>query len=274
MQISLRTSSSVDAYIGNREWRDARLSSCPLHPSGGCSFARHGSYGRVTPRGMRVARWYCPEGHQTFSLLPDFLAARLPGLLTSIEDSITVAFSARSMEAAADALRGLDVTLPNAVRWLRRRVRAVREALNAVACVTPAMVADGSTSVSTIALEQGHVLLGLRRSLAPEMLSLIPMPLGFGPSRRGGWPGGGGQQDIGPDGGITPHYAAVIYGIGAPCNTSSIYLPLRPRPPPKTCFGSGAPIAVFEAVAPACTFSGSGASAPIAHNTGWRNAPN
>ena len=88
----------------------------PLHPLGGCSFARHGSYARATPRGQRIARWYCPEGRRTSSLLPDFLAARLPGLLASIEHSITVAWSAKSMEAAADALRGPDVSLPGAVR--------------------------------------------------------------------------------------------------------------------------------------------------------------
>jgi hypothetical protein len=48
--------------------------------------------------------------------LPDFLAARLPGLLASVEHSITLASSAKSMEAAADALRGPDVSLPGAVR--------------------------------------------------------------------------------------------------------------------------------------------------------------
>ena len=64
MQIPLRTLSSVDAYVGNREWRDARLSGCPLHPSGGCSFARHGSYARVTPRGLRIAR--STDGHDAY----------------------------------------------------------------------------------------------------------------------------------------------------------------------------------------------------------------
>ncbi|MPZ32327.1 MAG: hypothetical protein GEV13_15235, partial [Rhodospirillales bacterium] len=132
VQLPLRTSSSVDAYIRNQEWRDARLAGCPLHPSGGCSFARHGSYARATPQGLRIARWYCPQGRRTFSLLPDFLAARLPGLLASIEESVTVASSAKSMEAAADALRGLNVTLPSAVRWLRRRVHAFRMALRHV----------------------------------------------------------------------------------------------------------------------------------------------
>lgn len=116
MQIPLRTLSSAEAYVRNQEWRDARLSSCPSHPLGGCSFARHGSYTRVTPQGLRIARWYCPEGRQTFSLLPDFVAARLPGLLASIDDSITVASSAKSMEVAADALRGPDISLPGAVQ--------------------------------------------------------------------------------------------------------------------------------------------------------------
>jgi hypothetical protein len=100
---------------------------------GGCSFARHGSYARATPRGCRIARWDCPESHRTFSLLPDFLAARLPGLLASIEDDITVASSCKSMEAAADVLRGPEITLAAAIRWLRRRVQAVRAALEATA---------------------------------------------------------------------------------------------------------------------------------------------
>src|SRR6202044_1779740 len=38
--------------------------------------------------------------------LPDFLAARLPSLLVSIEESVTVASAVKSVEAAADALRG------------------------------------------------------------------------------------------------------------------------------------------------------------------------
>ena len=105
MQMPLHTSSSAETYIRNHEWRAAQLGGCPLHPSGGCSFARHGSYSRLTPRGMRIARWYCPQGHRTFSLLPDFLAARLPDLLDTIEDGVAAAGSARSMEAAAHLLR-------------------------------------------------------------------------------------------------------------------------------------------------------------------------
>ena len=55
LQIPLRTASTADAYVRNHEWRDARLPGCPLHQMGGCSFARHGSYPRATPRGCRIA---------------------------------------------------------------------------------------------------------------------------------------------------------------------------------------------------------------------------
>jgi len=186
LQIPLRTESSVEAYIANREWREARLPACPVHPSGGCSFARHGTYARVTPHGLRVARWYCPEGHRTFSLLPDFLAARLPGLLASIDDILTAAAWAKSTEAAADALRGSDVTLPSGVRWLRRRVRAVQAALDAMApmgCEAPTRARAWCSALQTDR-DHGRVLLGLRRSLSPQALGNLPPPLGFG-SRRG-----------------------------------------------------------------------------------------
>ena len=56
MQISLHTASSAETYVTNHEWRIAKLPKCPLHPEGGCSFARHGSYPRVTPQGLRIAR--------------------------------------------------------------------------------------------------------------------------------------------------------------------------------------------------------------------------
>ena len=137
----------------------------------------------MTPRGLRIARWYCPEGHRTFSLLPDFLAARLPGLLASIEDAVAAAFSAKSMEAAADTQRGLDVTLPSAVRWLRRRVRAVEAVLEAVSRLVPATPISASArgSMPQIDLGQGHVLLGLRRSLSPQFQLCTGAPFSFEP---------------------------------------------------------------------------------------------
>jgi hypothetical protein len=117
--------------------------------------------------------------------LPDFLAARLPGLLAVIDHSVVVASSAKSMEAAADALRGPDVSLPGAVRWLRRRIRAVRMAL---AHVMPETVIGAAArgSAPERDLAKGRVLLGLRRSLSPQILDTIPAPLGFRPTGRSG----------------------------------------------------------------------------------------
>ena len=266
MQIPLRTLSSVDGYVGNREWRDARLSGCPLHPSGGCSFARHGSYARVTPRGLRIARWYCPEGHRTFSLLPDFLAVGLSGLLAAIDDSITVAASAKSMEAAADALRGPDVTLPSAVRWLRRRIRAVRTAL---AHVAPEMVigALARESAPEIDLDKGRVLLALRRSLSPQNLNSIPAPLGFRSASGMGWPrDSNGQHELGPDLQVAGHYGPVVSGNQARWNIKPNNAPSQLCPPPKICSRSGAPITPSKTAAPAFTSNGSSASASIARD--------
>jgi transposase-like protein len=191
LQIALRTQSSAEAYITNREWRDARLFACPLHADGNCSFARHGSYSRVTPQGLRIARWYCPEGHRTFSLLPDFLAARLPGLLSSIEAAVDTAKSARSLESAADVLRGFEVTLPSAVRWLRRRVRAVKAAIDAVPLSTLQTATSALASSPATRIDAGcGVLLELRRALPP----LSPMATSNSPTcgqsnspRQDGW---------------------------------------------------------------------------------------
>jgi len=245
----------------------------PLHPSGSCSFARHGSYARATPRGLRIARWYCPEGRRTFSLLPDFLAARLPGLLVSVEQSITVTSSAKSVEAAADALRGPDVSLAGAVRWLRRRIRAVRTALTHVAPET-VIGALARKSAPEIDLDKGCVLLGLRRSLSPQILNSIPAPLGFQPAGGGGWPrGGNDQHGMGPDGRVAGRYGPVIDGNQAQWNIrSNKALPKSP-PPPKICSGSGAPIAACKTAAPAFTSNGSSGSAPIVRDTGSMNAP-
>ena len=93
---------------------------CPLHPRGGCGFARHGTYPRSSPPGNRVARCYCPLAGQTFSLLPDCLAARFPGTLAEIEQVIETAEQAPSREAAADELR-TDIELPGALRWSDQR---------------------------------------------------------------------------------------------------------------------------------------------------------
>ena len=111
--------------------RTAQVPHCP-HPPGRRLFARaaarHGTYARKTPSGMRIARLHvseghagtCPESHTTLSLLPDCLAARLPGTLAELEDAVATAGDAASV-AASDAARRAFGT-GGAMRWLRRRI--------------------------------------------------------------------------------------------------------------------------------------------------------
>ncbi len=84
-----------------------------------------------------------------------------------------MASSARSIEAAADPLRGPDVTLPGAVRWLRRRIRAVRAALAHVMAQAAIGVLARDVAAG-IDLAKGRMLIGLRRSLSPQILNDIP----------------------------------------------------------------------------------------------------
>ena len=129
MQLRYETGLTGEGYVRAEAWRDARLERCPNHPHGECSLARHGTYARKTPRGTQIARWYCPESHTTFSLLPDCLAARLPGELDTLEAVVAHAEGAASVSAAANALRRDPVGLAGAIRWVQRRVRLVHAVL-------------------------------------------------------------------------------------------------------------------------------------------------
>ena len=95
VQLRYPTEHTGEQYVSAEAWSAARLPRCPNHPHGGCSFARHGTYRRKTPAGTLIARWYCPESHTTFSLLPDCLAARLPGTLDEMEAVVAYRTAAR-----------------------------------------------------------------------------------------------------------------------------------------------------------------------------------
>lgn len=127
---------------------------------------------------MRIARFYCPTAHQTFSLLPDCLASHFPGELDPIEHVVATVETARSVEAAADVLRP-DITLPSAVRWVRRRLRPVRRALLAVVTLLPDLfTGDARLAAVRVALVTPSALLALRTHAAPH-LATLPTPLGF-----------------------------------------------------------------------------------------------
>jgi hypothetical protein len=56
--VRYETTLTSERYVTEQAWRAASLERCPLHPEGGCGLAGHGSYGRVRPVGVRVARFW------------------------------------------------------------------------------------------------------------------------------------------------------------------------------------------------------------------------
>ena len=217
VQLRFHTGLAGEQY-GTRElWRQARLERCPLHPHGGCGFARHGTYERKSPPGTHIARWYCPRGHQTFSLLPDHLAARFPGTLPEIEQVVAAAERASSVQACADALRPVTVGLPSAMRWVRRRLARVHALLPIVVAMVPQhlqgcaptihavherLVAEPATaSVTASAVDSALVRL---RDLLSVHLGALAFPLGFRHRcASSGEAQGELQQHKGPDLGLT-----------------------------------------------------------------------
>ena len=196
---------SGETYVARRAWRDASLTACPRHPRGGCGLVRHGTYPRRTPTGMRIARYYCPTAHETVSLLPDCLASHFPGELDAIEHVVARVEAARSLKAAADVLRP-DITLPAAVRWVRRRLTPIRRALLAVVTLLPDLFAgDACLSAVRLALATSSAFVALRAHAAPQ-LTTLPTPLGFRPrasrrdARRAAVPHDLGADRAGPDG--------------------------------------------------------------------------
>lgn len=191
MQLRLDSGHTSSDYVSLQLWRSASLSRCPLHPKGGCRFARHGTYARVDPPGTRIARWYCPQGHCTFSLLPDHLAARFPGTLAQIEAVVAVVEDSPSLEAAANTLRTDDVTLATALRWIRRRLRLVRINLSAVVSLLPDLCLGTAPTLQSLRLllASASVLVTLREITAWHLAGLS-RPLGFRPPQGGG----GGRQ--------------------------------------------------------------------------------
>ena len=242
MQLRYETGLTGEQYVTARAWREARLERCPKHPHGGCSLARHGTYERKTPQGVRVARWYCPEKEavrlvdlrkmdhagnlasrqrterlaerratrpggnprqrdRPVGLLPDCLAARLPGTLEVLEAVVVAAEGARSLEAAANEVRPDAIELPGAMRWVRRRVRLVHNALARVIGLIPDRLAGCVATMGAVRdrLKSKRALMELRGLLA-EQLQMLPAPLGFQPhgigvtGRKPAF-----QQSMGPD---------------------------------------------------------------------------
>ena len=184
MQLGLKLPLSDAQYVSERGWERAILERCPFHPEGGCGVEKLGTYGRVTPAGVRVARWWCPRQRASISLLPWFLAARHRGTLASVEDAVAAVERAGSLAAAVDVVRPPDIDdavgLVCAQRWLRRRVVAVRAALLAIVTLLAERFLGVAPTLAGFreVLGAGSVLVQLR-TLAERHLAALPVPLGF-----------------------------------------------------------------------------------------------
>jgi len=187
-RVQLRHESQLTAeeYVKQKAWQSANLQHCPLHPDEECGIARHGTYARVEPPGMEIARWYCESGHTTFSLLPDCLASRLSSTLVAVEAVVdAVEQRESSLEAVAEKLRP-NVGVQGAVRWVRRRVVAVTLAMVALKGLQPDVLSGvGATQGEVRATLKVDAVLAAVRELAGAQVAHLPPYVGFGPRRRG-----------------------------------------------------------------------------------------
>lgn len=188
MQIVWKCSLSDEGYLIERAWERAIISSCPFHPEGDCGVEKLGSYGRVAPEGIRVARFWCPKARASISMLPSFLAARLSGTLAAVEDVVAKVEQAGSIAKAVDAVHPPDaadaVGLVCALRSIRRRVRAVHAALLAIATLFPERFGSVRATVTGFRETLGcEAVLVTLRDVAERHLASLAAPLGF--RRRG-----------------------------------------------------------------------------------------
>jgi hypothetical protein len=209
MQLRFTTTCTGEQYVTEQQWVNATLSVCPVHSSGGCGFARHGTYERLQPPGTRIARWYCPTAQQTFSLLPDCLASHLSGTLAEVESLVLAIEQAPSFEAAAQSIR-CEIELPGVLRFLRRRFSATHAVLTIVKGLFPLDFVHHNPTLSQCrpVIEQlcpeyfaasGSLLMTLRH-VAQHYLPKLPTPVGFNPTRRHRrYPRSGIQHPVGAD---------------------------------------------------------------------------
>jgi hypothetical protein len=183
MQILDRNALTAKAYVAERQWERIILCGCPFHPEGGCGVERLGSYPRVRPAGVRVARFWCPRERASVSVLPAFLAARLMGTLEEVEAAADAVGAAGSVARAADVVHPPDAPAPlgydAAIASVRRRVRAVRAVLLAAITLLPVRFAGLVPTLSAFRERLGvsRVLVTLR-TLAEPIVSAFPAPLG------------------------------------------------------------------------------------------------
>jgi hypothetical protein len=184
VQVLWKEITAADRYVADRAWQQAILCACPLHPQAQCGLRKLGTYGRVRPAGLRVARFWCPLARVSISLLPAFLAARMPGTLDEVEAVVLAVERAGSVAAAVEVVHPADATpaigAVCAARSIRRRLRAVRAALLAVVSLYADRLAGLAPTITALrhALGTDRVLVAVR-SIAAGHLDALPAPLGL-----------------------------------------------------------------------------------------------
>lgn len=184
MQLLWKCPVSDERYVSESAWESAILDVCPFHPEGGCGLEKLGTYARVEPAGVRVARWWCPKQGASISLLPSFLAARWSGTVDAVEDVVAKVEAAGGVAAAVDALHPPDaadaIGLACALRFIQRRVAAIRVALLAIATLMPDRFAGVLPTLASFRARLGtERVLVVVRELAERHLGALPVPLGF-----------------------------------------------------------------------------------------------
>jgi hypothetical protein len=181
MQIRYPVKLTINEYLKTKAWEQVELDHCPFHPEGGCGLAKHGTYPRKFPEYCLVARWYCRRAQRTISLLPDFFCSRVPGTLDEVEEVVNTAESCKSQEQAAAALRP-DINLISGLRWLRRRIGYVREALTLMVGL---LVTECAPVLAAFRKKYAtDSVLTRLRDVAQEHLRSLPPIIGFGPRCR------------------------------------------------------------------------------------------
>lgn len=179
VQIRLPTDLTGEDYVKRAAWRDASAPECPWHGAE-CELAPHGTYGRQTPAGARVRRFRCRQSGRTVSLLPDCLAARLPGTLAEVEAAARAAQQFPSLKKAAAAARPGHCEPSAAERWTRRRVLLVEVCLELLRSLYPAQFEHVEPNVVAFGAALGTQAVLIRlRAVAAAQLGALPAPLGF-----------------------------------------------------------------------------------------------
>lgn len=104
----------------------------------------------------------------------------MPGTLVEIEEAVKTAEQAPSQERACDNLP-LEKELQGALRWLRRRLKAVRACLITLKGLLPRFADCAPTIPAFSACLGASPVLPELREIAAPYLKYLPAPIGFAP---------------------------------------------------------------------------------------------